>query len=50
MLEYLSIWDLLSEVALQPDVDDSHIWRFSTLGTYSEKSAYEELFVGGHAV
>jgi hypothetical protein len=29
--EFLVLWDLLSEVSLQPDVEDTHIWRFSLL-------------------
>jgi len=28
------------------EVDDTHIWRFSTSGVYSTKSAYEALFIG----
>jgi hypothetical protein len=46
MSEYLNLWDLLSAVALQLEVDDSHIWRFSTSGTYSAKYAYEGFFIG----
>lgn len=30
--EYLHLWDLLLEVELQPEVEDSHIWRFSPCG------------------
>lgn len=36
----------LSEIVLQPDVVDSHIWQFSTTGRYSAKSAYEAVFIG----
>jgi len=46
IVEFLDLWNLLSEVELQPEVEDSHTWRFSTNGKYSAKSAYESLFVG----
>jgi hypothetical protein len=44
LAEYLELWDLLSEVALQPNVADTHIWRFAASGQYSAKSAYEAMF------
>jgi hypothetical protein len=43
--EYFRLWDLLSEVVLQPDVDDSHVWQVSPSGSYSAKSAYEGFFM-----
>jgi hypothetical protein len=46
LAEYFRLWDLLSEVVLQPDVDDSHVWQFSASGSYSAKSAYEGFFIG----
>ena len=46
LTEFLDLWDLLAEVVLQPEVDDSHIWRFSSTGKYSAKSAYEAMFIG----
>jgi len=46
LAEYLWLWDLLSEVVLQPEIEDNHIWQFSPLGRYSSKSAYEALFIG----
>jgi len=45
LIEYLHLWDL-SNIELQAGVDDTHIWRFSTTGVYSTKSAYEALFIG----
>ena len=46
MAEYLELWDILSEVNLQPDVEDLHIWRFSSAGKYTAKTAYLNLFQG----
>jgi hypothetical protein len=44
--EYFALRDLLSDVVLQPEVEDTHIWRFASTGQYSAKSAYEALFIG----
>jgi hypothetical protein len=44
--EYLELWDMLSEVVLQPNVAETHTWRFAASGQYSAKSAYEAMFVG----
>ena len=46
LIEYLHLWDLLSNIELQAGVDYTHIWRFSTTRVYSTKSAYEALFIG----
>lgn len=46
LTEYLGLWNLISEVVLQPDVEDIHIWQFSATGRYSTKSAYEAMFIG----
>ena len=46
LAEYFRLWDILSEVVLQPDVDDSHVWQFSASDSYSTKSAYEGFFNG----
>jgi hypothetical protein len=43
--EYIQFWDLLYEFQLQPDVENSHIWRLSTGGQYSAKSSYDNLFL-----
>lgn len=46
LTEYLGLWDILSDVMLQPELEDTHIWQFSASGIYSAKSAYEALFIG----
>ena len=46
LVEYLGLWDLLAERVLQPDVEDSHILKFSASGQYSAKSAYDAMFIG----
>uniref|UniRef100_A0A0A9F7L9 Reverse transcriptase zinc-binding domain-containing protein n=1 Tax=Arundo donax TaxID=35708 RepID=A0A0A9F7L9_ARUDO len=40
LYEYVHLWDILSEVVLQLGVEDVHIWRLSTSGKYSVKSAH----------
>lgn len=44
IMEFLKLWDLLSEVALHPGVKDSRVWRFSSSKGYSGKSAYDQMF------
>jgi len=46
MLEFFNLWDLLYGLQLQPEVEDSHIWRLSSSGQYSAKSAFEGFFLG----
>jgi len=46
LIEYIHLWELLSDVELQPEVEDLHIWKFTASGLYSTKSAYEALFIG----
>ncbi|WVZ76088.1 hypothetical protein U9M48_024090, partial [Paspalum notatum var. saurae] len=46
LTDYLHLWDLLSDLQLQLEVEDRHIWKLSPNGQYSAKSAYEGLFLG----
>jgi hypothetical protein len=46
MVEYLQLWDLLMNFQLQPEVEDRHVWRLSSNGQYSAKSAYDGFFLG----
>lgn len=46
ILEFMVLFQQVEEVTLQPDVPDTHIWRFSSTGQYSDKSAYAALFQG----
>ena len=44
--ERAEVEDLLAVRVLQPEVEDSHIWKFSVSGQYSAKSAYDAMFIG----
>lgn len=46
LAEFLLVWDMVQEVAPQPEVDDVHRWRFEASGKFSTNSAYEAFFVG----
>jgi len=46
LIEYIHLWELLSTVVLQQDVEDSHVWQLSTCGQYTTRSAYKALFIG----
>lgn len=46
LVEFLQLWDLLMDFQLQPEVEDRHIWRLSSNGQYSAKSAYDGFFLG----
>jgi hypothetical protein len=49
ILEILNLCNLLSGVTLQPNSPDKHIWRLSSSGLYSAKSAYLGMFQGSIA-
>lgn len=42
--EFLQVWDLMSEVVLQPEVDDLHVWQMAIVcfRNFSAQSAYEK--------
>jgi hypothetical protein len=42
--DLLNLTDLLSEVILQQDQPDKHVWHLSVSGKYSSKPAYEASF------
>jgi len=46
MVDYFHLWDVLADFHLQPDVEDRHIWRFSSDGQYSAKTAYKGFLWG----
>jgi hypothetical protein len=43
--EYFQLWDLLMDFQLQQEVEDRHVWRLSSNGQYSAKSAYDGFFL-----
>jgi hypothetical protein len=45
-VDYLNLWELLSEIVLQPEVENKHVFSIAADGKYSAKSAYEGLFAG----
>jgi len=46
MVELLQLCDILINFQLQPEIEDRHIWRLSSNGKYSAKSAYDGFFLG----
>jgi hypothetical protein len=44
LTQYFALWDILTGVELNEDIPDKHIWRLSTSGQYTAKSAYDMLF------
>jgi len=46
LVEYLHLWEISENIHLQPDVQDWRIWKLTSSGTYSSKSAYNEFFFG----
>jgi len=46
LIDFLSLWDALSVIVLQPNIEDKHIFSLAPDGKYSASSAYKGLFVG----
>jgi hypothetical protein len=46
IVDYLHLWELLMDFPLQTEVEHRHLWRLSSNGQYSAKSAYEGFFLG----
>ena len=46
LMEFLELWDIISNVELHGGIQDKHIWRLSASGEYRTKSAYEAFFQG----
>ena len=44
--QYLNLWDVMNSVELNENIPDKHIWRLSSSGKYTAKSAYDTLFPG----
>ena len=44
--QFADLWEKVSTVALEEEVEDSIIWKFSKDGTYSPSSAYKAQFEG----
>jgi hypothetical protein len=43
LMEFLEIWGIISNLVLTPGTPDKHIWRLSSSGQYTSKSAYDAL-------
>jgi hypothetical protein len=46
LVDYLQIWNLMSEIVLQPTIEDKHVFSIAPDGIYSAKVAYEGFFMG----
>lgn len=48
--QFLSVWELLWNVALDPMLSDWFVWKWSPKGKYSASSAYRAFFAGSSAL
>jgi hypothetical protein len=46
LIDYLHLWKALSDISLQPNIEDKHIFSFASDGRYSAKAVYKSLFLG----
>ncbi|KAJ1257562.1 hypothetical protein BS78_10G005700 [Paspalum vaginatum] len=49
IIEFVALWEALSEAHMNPEVEDEISWHWTDDGVYSTKSAYLAQFIGGHA-
>lgn len=45
-MDYLHLWEVLSDFELQPNREDKHIFSIASYGRYTAKAAYKDLFLG----
>jgi hypothetical protein len=41
---YIQLWDLLSDIELQLEIEDKHVFNIAADGTYLAKAAYDGFF------
>jgi hypothetical protein len=46
LVEYLKLWESLSEIELQPNIKDRHVFSLASDGKYTAKATYKGLFLG----
>jgi hypothetical protein len=46
LIDFLHLWEALTDFQLHPDIEDRHIFSIAPDGNYSAKVAYEGLFLG----
>ena len=46
LFQYLDLWDIMNSVELNESIPFKHVWRLSSSGQYTTKSAYDTLFQG----
>jgi hypothetical protein len=46
LVDYLNLWESLSDIELQPNIRDKHVFSLASDGKYTAKAAYKGLFLG----
>jgi hypothetical protein len=46
--EFVYLWTRIRQVSLQPDVEDTLVWKWTQHGIYSSSSAYRAQFLGSY--
>jgi hypothetical protein len=44
LVDYIQLWDLISNIELQAEIEDKHVFCIAADGLYSAKAAYKGLF------